>query len=58
MGDFVKISNSLNPLNFFAESSILGVWWDPKSASGSIRVGFELIDYTNLTFFFWLFYLV
>ena len=52
MGDFVKISNSLNPLNFFAESSILGVWWDPKSASGSIRVGFELIDYTNLPFFF------
>ena len=38
MGDFVKICDSLDPLNLFTESPILDVWKESKSVSGSIRV--------------------
>ena len=37
----------LNLLKYFTESSNLDVWWQPKSASDSIRVCFfEFIDDT------------
>ena len=50
MGDFVKIFDSLNPLKIFTGSSILGVWKDPETVSGSVYVFLEIIDYSWLTF--------
>ena len=50
--DFLKIFESLDLLNFFIESSILDVWSEPESASGSIRFCFlELIDCNWSTLF-------
>ena len=50
MGDFVKIFDTSNPLKIFTGSSILGVWKDPETVSGSVYVFLEIIDYSWLTF--------
>ena len=50
MGDFVKTFDSLNPLKMFTGSSILGVWKDPETVSGSVYVFLEIIDYSWFTF--------
>ena len=59
MGDFVKICDSLDPLNLFTESPILDVWKEFKSVSGSIRVYFlELVDFDWYFFVVFCFYLI